>query len=148
MKINWINCGLAGLLALALAGCGGPSPDDALKGLAAGIVKHDKAAFLKYQYMDRKSLKELEANPEIADLMFDKLVDDDMVKICKVIMGSKLKVIGDSPMHRTIRVTPTDPKIVKELKDDGCRGLTFKAHNVNGEWKVDLGSITPIPISR
>lgn len=141
-----INLVLFGFLTLALAGCGGPSPDEVLAEFATGIVRRDQTLFYRHFYLDRKARREMEANPEIAEMMFRKLTeDDDITQMAKLILESKLTVVGDSSVKRTIRAVPKDPKRRKKLKDEGCRGLAVKARNVDGEWKIDFETLVPIP---
>lgn len=147
MKIDLMNFCLIGFLALALAGCGGPSPDEVLTEFATGVVKRDQTLFYKHIYFDRKAKREMDANPEISKMVFDKLAEDDgVMRMMKVILESKLTVVGESSVKRTIRAVPKDPKRRKELKDEGCRGISVKARNVDGEWKIDLETIAPIPV--
>ena len=51
MKINLMNFCQIGFLALALAGCGGPSPDEVLTEFATGVVKRDQTLFYKHIYL-------------------------------------------------------------------------------------------------
>lgn len=136
-----------GLLAAILTGCGGPSPEEAMVGFATGVVKHDKDLFFRYFYLDRKERRGIDENPEIAQMMFDKVVDNDTVELAKLILASKLKVTEGTSTKKTIRIFPKDPKKVKEMKAEGCRGFSVKTHKVDGEWKIDFSSLAPIPIS-
>lgn len=145
-KTSWTVWCCAGILAATLAGCGGPAPDEVLREFAASIVKRDAKTYFRHSHLDRKSRKSMDENPEVAQALFEKAIDEDGVSIAKLILSSDLKVIGESDFSRTIRITPKDPKKRKEMADEGYKGFTVRAINQDGEWKIKFESLAPIPM--
>lgn len=146
MRMSWMRWCSVGILTATLAGCGGPAPDEVLREFAASIVKRDAKTYFHHSHLDRKSRRSMDENPEVAQALFEKAIDEDGVSIAKLILASDLKVIGESDFSRTIRITPKDPRKRKEMADEGFKGFTLKAFNQDGEWKIKFETIAPIPM--
>lgn len=144
----------ASIIAAWIGGCvGNDSPEDAFYRMAEGIREKNAETFFSSIYIEGMTTEKLEANKDMANIMFEKLMqelkprNESESQYMKLFEEPKILDVIEADDEVYVKFTAKDSDIRTMFEAEGVSGMMMKAVETDDGWKMCFDQTRPVMAS-
>lgn len=141
----------ASIIAAWIGGCvGDDSPEDAFYRMTEGIREKNAEMFFSNVYIEGMTVEKLEANKDMANMMFEKLMqelkprNESESQYMKVFEEPKILDVIETDDEVYVKFTAKDSDVRAMFESEGVAGMMMKAVATDDGWKMCFDQMRPV----